>query len=257
MRLAEVHYECLVDPLRDKLVGLVQNPFGNVGDRLIELGVHKLFCHFDIRYRVVARTEIETGKLTEQVDVLVCPGGGNVGRRFTGSPSLRRNAAKLKIPMVLFPQTAADDGEDLSCFERVYVREKTSYEMLARLHPHVEMAPDTALVLDVKPDAAEREHYLALRCDWEATDGLRGTPRTDPARRVTTAQDYLRLAACYRRITTNRLHFAIAGLLQDRQVHLLSGAYHKNRSMYDTWLHQFPGCKFEKTIGFNAREETL
>lgn len=248
MRLMEKQFESLVTPLKQKRVGLVRNPFGNVGDGLIEMGVHHLFRHFAVSYRVVPFREVKRGKLVEEVDVIVCPGGGNVGRRYTNSPGLRRKAAKMRIPMVLFPQTAADDGEDLSKFERVYVREKTSLSMLARTHPRVELAPDTALVLDVKPEPVKHKHCLALRCDWEAIDGQRGTERMDPAKRASSPAGYLQLAARFRRITTNRLHFAIAGLLQDRDVELLPGTYHKNRSMYETWLHRFATCQFRETV---------
>jgi exopolysaccharide biosynthesis predicted pyruvyltransferase EpsI len=39
------------------------------------------------------------------------------------------------------------------------------------------------------------------------------------------------------------LHFAIVGLAYGRDVYIAPGAYHKNRSMYDTWLSEL-GCKW-------------
>lgn len=58
---------------------------------------------------------------------------------------------------------------------------------------------------------------------------------------------YLRLAAQYETVITNRLHFAIAGLLQSRRVILLPNAYHKNRSVWDSSLRLF-GCHFAETV---------
>jgi exopolysaccharide biosynthesis predicted pyruvyltransferase EpsI len=54
---------------------------------------------------------------------------------------------------------------------------------------------------------------------------------------------YLALAARHRRIITDRLHMAIAGLHAGRDVTLLANAYHKNRSMHETWLAAL-GCRF-------------
>ena len=51
------------------------------------------------------------------------------------------------------------------------------------------------------------------------------------------------LAADHRRIVTDRLHFAVAGLHAGRDVTLVANAYHKNRSMHETWLAGL-GCRF-------------
>jgi hypothetical protein len=45
----------------------------------------------------------------------------------------------------------------------------------------------------------------------------------------------------FEHIVTDRLHFAIAGLMTGRDVSLLPNGYHKNRSMYETWLEDL-GC---------------
>ncbi len=57
---------------------------------------------------------------------------------------------------------------------------------------------------------------------------------------------YLALAARHRRIVTDRLHFAVAGLHAGRDVTLVANDYHKNRSMHETWLAAF-GCRFAAT----------
>ena len=53
------------------------------------------------------------------------------------------------------------------------------------------------------------------------------------------------LAGRHRRVVTNRLHFAIAALLQGRSAALTANGYHKNRSMFDTWLRRFPNASWE------------
>ena len=57
---------------------------------------------------------------------------------------------------------------------------------------------------------------------------------------------YLALAARHRRIVTDRLHFAVAGLHAGRDVTLVANDYHKNRSMHETWLAAL-GCRFAAT----------
>jgi exopolysaccharide biosynthesis predicted pyruvyltransferase EpsI len=83
-------------------------------------------------------------------------------------------------------------------------------------------------------------------------DTERGIPRNwfprewfprDPVKLCRTPDEYLHLAARYESIVTDRLHFAICGLLLGRQVVLLPNSYHKNRSMYETWLRDL-GCMF-------------
>jgi exopolysaccharide biosynthesis predicted pyruvyltransferase EpsI len=56
-------------------------------------------------------------------------------------------------------------------------------------------------------------------------------------------EEYLELAARHSRIITDRLHFAISGLIVGREVALLGNSYHKNRSIYETWLKPL-GCRF-------------
>jgi exopolysaccharide biosynthesis predicted pyruvyltransferase EpsI len=58
---------------------------------------------------------------------------------------------------------------------------------------------------------------------------------------------YLRLASRYEVIMTDRLHFAVAGILLDRKVVLLPNSYHKNASMYETWLSDL-GCGYARSL---------
>jgi exopolysaccharide biosynthesis predicted pyruvyltransferase EpsI len=85
-----------------------------------------------------------------------------------------------------------------------------------------------------------------LRRDEERA-GTASYRSRDPAIVCRTAADYLTLAARHRRIITDRLHFAIAGLHAGRDVTLLANDYHKNRSMHETWLADL-GCRFATTL---------
>ncbi|MEZ6066062.1 MAG: hypothetical protein R3B90_10215 [Planctomycetaceae bacterium] len=58
--------------------------------------------------------------------------------------------------------------------------------------------------------------------------------------------EYLRLAGRYAQIITDRLHFAVCGLLCSRRVILCPNAYHKNLGMWETWLHRL-GCEWAET----------
>ena len=62
-------------------------------------------------------------------------------------------------------------------------------------------------------------------------DAERGIPRSwfprDPVKLCRTPHEYLQLASRYESIVTDRLHFAICGMLLGRQVVLLPNSYHK------------------------------
>jgi exopolysaccharide biosynthesis predicted pyruvyltransferase EpsI len=54
------------------------------------------------------------------------------------------------------------------------------------------------------------------------------------------------MAAMHRRIHTDRLHFAVAGLMVGTEVVLYPNSYHKNREVYDLSLKRL-GCKFSES----------
>lgn len=59
---------------------------------------------------------------------------------------------------------------------------------------------------------------------------------------VSSVTEYMALAGSFRRIITNWLHFGIAALLQGQSLVLKANSYHKNRSIYETWLARFPSA---------------
>jgi hypothetical protein len=218
------------EPLVGRRVGYVR-PIGNVGDELIELAMVQLFADFGIRWSLWE----PNGSAIH--DVLVFGGGGNMGTRYMNNHSLRGEALATGLPLVIMPQsfsTPEDRG-----FARVYVRERESLKM----HPVGILAPDLALGLRwPDPPRPTREFGVFLRRDRERV-GRKPLLARDPVRLCTTPAAYLALAADHRRIVTDRLHFAVAGLHAGRDVTLVANAYHKNRSMHETWLARL-GCRF-------------
>lgn len=208
---------------------------GNVGDRLIDLATMQLFEHFGIQV-------VESG----ESDVWFWAGGGNMGDLYPRTIGIRKQAAERAVsagvPFVVLPQSwnAADDTR----WSEAFARERESL----RFAPDAILAPDLALAFRVRDPlpAATMEVGLFFREDLERhPDRSRGM--TDPAKVCRSPHAYLALAARYEEIHTDRLHFAISGLIAGRRVVLYENSYHKNRAVWREWL-QGLGCGFEEGI---------
>jgi len=237
------HWDGLVEVLQGEIVGLVHNRFGNFGDELIQWGTVALFHRHGIKYRQLSEDDLKSERKLSEVTLLAEPGGGNLGARpGLYSPQRRKILANLPGKKIILPQTASDAGEDLRGFDIVYAREETSRDILSRTHSNVRLVPDLALALEFPKSTPIEDFGLFLRNDVERTSegGI------DPVELATSASDYVALAGRYNFIVTNRLHFAIAALLQGKSVHLKANSYHKNRSMFDSWLYKFPKAKWEE-----------
>jgi exopolysaccharide biosynthesis predicted pyruvyltransferase EpsI len=229
-------FEEVFVPLRGKRIGYI-SPYGNVGDQLIEWATVQLFDVFGIDWRRVdPQLPVEP-----DVDELVFGGGGNMGNRYRNNWELRGQALALGRPMTILPQSF-NSAEDRS-YQRVYVRERASLSYCG----HATLAPDLALGLDCHvAGQPTNELGVFLRRDRERVGWSRWF-RRDPAKLCATPRAYLELAACHDRIVTDRLHFAICGLLLGRDVTLLPNDYHKNRAMYEAWLEGL-GCRFARNV---------
>ena len=224
------------EPLVGRRVGYVR-PEGNVGDALIELAMVQLFAEYGIRWRPVSPAD---RRAAEGLDLLVFGGGGNMGTRYPGNHALRTEALATGLPLVILPQsfTSAEDRP----FERVFVRERGSLA----IRPDGILAPDLALGLaTIDPPRPDRDLGVYLRRDQERL-GRKPLVARDPVRLFRDPMAYLAFAARHRRIITDRLHFAVAGLHAGREVTLVANDYHKNRSMHETWLADL-GCRFAAT----------
>ncbi len=219
------------EPLRNKRIGYVR-PIGNVGDALIEWATFQLFDHFQIEWKLVdARCR------PCQVDELVFGGGGNMGTMWQNNWDLRTQCLRWGLPLTILPQSFTT-REDRT-FQRIYVRERASLALAG----NAILAPDLALGLQCDTTARPRRRLgVFLRKDSEGV--VRRTWRArDPVKLCRTPQEYLALAGRYEQIVTDRLHFAICGLLHGRPTTLLPNSYNKNISMFDTWLKDL-GCQF-------------
>lgn len=225
-------FAAVFEPLIGRRVGFVE-PIGNVGDRLITLATKQLFAKFGVRWRQVTLDDVGG------VDVLVWGGGGNMGTLYMNNWDLRTRCLATGLPVTIFPQSFTT-REDRA-YERVYVRERASLE----LHPEAKLAPDLALGLDYETNTRPtRVRGVFLRRDKEAARRRWFRWRLkDPVRMCDDPIEYLELAAQYEQIVTDRLHFAICGLILGRRTTLLGNSYHKNASLHATWLASL-GCEY-------------
>jgi exopolysaccharide biosynthesis predicted pyruvyltransferase EpsI len=222
------------EPLQGKRIGFVR-PLGNVGDELIHTATFQLLDAFGIDWKIIDPAG------DADVEHIVFGGGGNMGTLYRNNWQLRSQVLRLGLPVTILPQSFTSQ-EDRP-YARVYVRERASLKYA----PQATLAPDLALGLDLAGRTApSRGVGVFVRKDQERTVARPWLSR-DPVRLCRTPLEYLRLAAAYRHVVTDRLHFAICGLLAGRRVTLLPNSYHKNRSMYETWL-QGLGCEFAWSV---------
>jgi len=223
----------IFEPLRGKRMGYVTLP-GNFGDKLIEMATFQLLELFGVNYYIQGTSEECTA------DELLVAGGGNMGTLWEAARSVRMKAIAFGKPVTVLPQSF-NAPENLN-YHRVYVREENSL----RFRSDAVLAPDLALGLDYS-SATEPSEPLGiwLRKDKEAL--FAGHSTGDPIRACKTVQEYIDLAGTYSCLVTDRLHLAICGLLQKRAVTLLPNSYHKNRSMWETWLQDL-GCAWSDAL---------
>ena len=124
----------------------------------------------------------------------------------------RKIAASIYAPVVVLPQTWT--GPDHFQADFLYAREHRSLKD----RPRAQLAPDLALayrgeIEDVAPEAVG----VFFRTDCEKRGQTPAANLGDPAKLANgKASHYVRLAASYQVLHTNRLHFAIAALLAGR-----------------------------------------
>lgn len=236
-------YTPLFEPLRHARVGFVSMR-GNAGDHMIDDAARQLFRYFGINYRDLSPSDLAASTLPPEVDEIVVSGGGNLGR-FYGEPyGLRQAALSHGLPVTVFPQSVISVDEDLSPYKTVYAREHISQS----LHPGLRLTPDLALALTIPGDlpAPECGNGLFLRRDVEARFRGHADSLPDPVATCPSPHSYIRLAARFEHVISDRLHFCIAALLAGRRATLLPNSYHKNEAMFSSWLEEL-GCEWSDT----------
>jgi hypothetical protein len=202
---------------------------------MIEWATFQLFEIFQIDWRMIDPYD------ARQVDELVYAGGGSMGTLYQQNWEMRGAYLGLGVPITILPQSFT--SPEPRPYETIYVREAASLDF----EPRAQLAPDLALGLEYTAVSVRRRACgVFLRRDGERAVRRRWFT-SDPAKRCRTPREYLELAAQFDHVITDRLHFAICALIVGRRVTLLPNSYHKNRSMYETWLAEF-GCEFAQNV---------
>jgi hypothetical protein len=221
-------FASMLTPLVGSRVSLVDG-IGNVGDRLIDGAVRRLLVDFGIPWRTV-------NPFFDPIDAdfVLLPGGGSMG---AWRAAAHRDAARASgVPCIVLPSTfmAPDDTP----YHRVHVRERGSLQY----RPDGVLTPDPALAFDFpEVPAPLYGRAVFLRCDGHSA--FAPLPKVDPCSTCYTVEQYVAFAARYEHLVTDRLHLAIVALGIGRRATLLPTSYHKNRSMWTTWLADL-GCEW-------------
>lgn len=217
---------------------------GNVGDRLIDLAAERLLNVFHPDHRILQQADLDHGMLPKNLVRIYVAGGGNLGGLYRQNTALRARALATGVPVTVLPQSWTGGEEALDGFDTIWARERSSQRRI----PGARLGPDLALSLDLPPPESPGRNTtgLFLRSDGEGLFGDFPASLGDPVALSANLVEYLDLAATFRHIATDRLHFAIAGLLMGRRVTLLPNSYYKNRSLFTTWLRDL-GCQWADT----------
>ena len=242
--LSDTAFEPLLSYFENQRVGLLVTD-GNVGDYLIRDATIQLFQEYQIDFRIISQGELERSVPDHGMDIIAAMGGGNLGDFYPICIDQRKQALAFGKPIVVLPQSIISEGENLEAYKQVFLREEASLYQF----PTGKLAPDMALALVPPMDNADARYDVGifLRKDVEKKVIYSLSNLADPVDICSTVNEYFELASHFRHIVTDRLHFAIAGLILGREVTLLPNSYHKNRSMFDTWLKGL-GCNWAENI---------
>lgn len=252
-------YEPLIDSIADKKVAWCQTP-GNQGDQLIERVTRRMLENNASSFATYSSDANEfhysaTEVLEAKPEIVLWSGNGSFGsglypfihRKFL---KVCRQAGKAGTEVVVGPCSATSAFE-IPDNATVFAREQTTAEMFGS-----EIVPDLALDYKHYPAAFAADPIydtgLFLREDKEAKDKHPDNVG-DPVALAESLDHYIRIAAQFKHIITNRLHFAITGLRMNREVTLLPGSWHKNRSVYEQSLSEL-GCNWSEHIPAHTNE---
>jgi Exopolysaccharide biosynthesis protein len=218
-------------------LGLVDGD-GNTGDRLLYAATRRMLREFWLTWRTV---NILAGDDVQGLDELLLFAGGSMGG-WRPAQLIRQRAVATGLPCTVLPQSWL--APEPLPFKRAYARETASLQFA----PGAILAPDLALGFDFPEiQRATRGPQLLLRRTDPSAFNVHNYPASiDPAELTYSADDYLDFIADYDPIITDRLHVAIVGLGLRRRVTILPSHYHKNRSMWETWLSRL-GCLWADT----------
>lgn len=235
-------------------------PGGNFGDLLIYKGAEKLARLAGLSYTSVGHDEFMNSSYPKESVVYIHGSGGFVPF-WSGNPikELRKAISEHYEVVVLGPSTFSNDKaflEKVMCSHMekaranktfVLCRDRVSYIVLQQcISGHVELLldHDTALNLQ-REDLPQwncdngRFTLYAIRDDKEACEiGDRDYSAVwlDPVRYCRSFDHWLYVHHKTKKLVTNRLHSAIAGVVLEIPTVLLPNKYHKNRSVWENSL---------------------
>lgn len=229
----------LVEAIQGKRVYYLRPQTRNIGTELSIIGTIQFFHD----HGVTIANDWQRDELPDVISGIDCLvyGGGMVGTSKEKGSSTRRWIVhdylnKHDLPLVCLPMSHLGSDEPRPPGEfTMFSREEKSLEHL----PGSRMAPDMAFYFErmVPTHYSDGSSGVFLREDhlsyvskyWRKGLG-------DPIGFAKTLDDYFDLASRFDSILTDRLMFAICGILLDRTVTLLPDVSGKNKAVYDAWL---------------------
>lgn len=237
----------LADQVAGKTAYFLRPQTRNVGTEMAIQGAIQFFRDNDVRIA----NDWERDELPEPSSAIQCLiyGGGMVGTiREKGSATRKWLVAdylsSTGLPVVCLPMThMGSEGEPKPPGEHVmFARESKSLKYL----PGSVLAPDMAFYYQAMVPCHETDSDTGvfLRADplsfvnkhWQKGLG-------DPLKFAKSLDEYFDLASRFERIVTDRLMFAVCGLLLERKVTLMPDSSGKNKAVYDDWLRGV-GCQW-------------
>lgn len=248
------HFAPIFEPLRGKRVVLTEGVGWNPGDVILYQATRQLCDEFEISY---------TRNDYREAQHVFLFAGGNVIGPYVNETRERYDALvkayKQGLPMTLLPQSiwfplrqhySEQSPPNIPCeclypVERIFARERVSLLNCSR----AQLAPDLALgyVFPDEPENNGLRRYAVrhvIRRDLEGVVAKQlGKTGTKEQIRWKNWIHFLSVARSADHVYTDRLHIAIAAMAYGRRVTLIGNSYHKNASMFDTWL-QTLGCEY-------------
>src|SRR5262245_16975852 len=234
--------------------------FGNLGDALIACATYRFLDRHGLKYDIVRSVDDVEGAC-----VLIAGGGNLIEGKYTDlSAFLKRCAARNRV--VVLPHSIVGNANLFRSLQdrvHIFARELTTYRFLTNIgipQERVFLADDMAFGLTDElrgaGQASNRAVLICLREDVESALPFKHPKSNfdvskliihhwdDPVVAHHATQILLKIVADYEMIVTDRLHVAIAGALQGRQVKMLPNGYHKNRSVFELSMRHFQNVAF-------------
>lgn len=240
-------------------------PGGNWGDHLIYAGAEHMARNLGLSWTELDFKTFNTDTIPKNAGIYLHGGGGLNPWGSRRAFDMLRKAVRVPSALVIqgpqscdthFPETVelfhSTFAQVAASEIHLFAREVASEQFLQSILPkdvRLYLGQDTAFYLDRSaildlgrfsqlPDG--RYSLFILREDEEQPAYNPRINRSsiimDPAIYAISFSHWIRIHAFAKNITTNRLHSAIIGALMNKPVVLMSGSYHKNRSIWEYCL---------------------